>query len=271
MAWYDANLAQWPVPYEAITVPTRCGDTHIIASGPKDAPPLVLLHGAMANALTWVPNVAALSQTHRTYAVDILGESVKSAAVHLPHKGPEHADWLTDMFDRLGIQKSHVVGLSLGGWLAMQLAVYAPERVNRLVLMSPALFMRQNMGFMMRAVLAALLPSRRTVHGFLRYIIAPQHPVDDSIVEGMWLIFKYQRPNLNVPATLADDQLRRIHAPTLFLIGEYEVLYHPQAAVERAKRLIPNVRAEIVRNAGHTLNFEQTEMVNSLILHFLSG
>jgi pimeloyl-ACP methyl ester carboxylesterase len=189
----------------------------------------------------------------------------------LPRKGAEHAAWLTDMFDRLDIQQPHVVGLSFGGWLTLQLAICAPERVNRMVLMSPALFMRQNLGFLMRVTLAALLPSRRTVHEFLRYIIAPQHPVDDRIVEGMRLTLKYQRLNLNIPTALTDDQLRRIHTPTLFLVGQYEVLYHPQAAIERAKRLIPNVRAEIVPNAGHALNFEQSETVNSLILRFLSA
>jgi pimeloyl-ACP methyl ester carboxylesterase len=196
---------------------------------------------------------------------------VKSPAAHLPRKGSDQADWLTDVFAGLGIQKPHVVGLSFGGLLTLHLAIYAPERVNRTVVMSPALFMRQNMGFSLRAAVAALMPSRRTVHGFLRYLIAPQNPVDEGIVEGMRLTLKYQRLNLNIPAALTDDLLRRIQAPTLFLVGEYEVMYAPLAVVERAKRLIPNVQAEIVRNAGHALNLEQPETVNSLILNFLAA
>src|SRR5687767_9112104 len=71
MAAYDAVLAKWPVAYQEITVPTRLGATHVIASGASDAPPLVLLRAAMATATVWRPNVEALSEHCRVYAVDV--------------------------------------------------------------------------------------------------------------------------------------------------------------------------------------------------------
>jgi hypothetical protein len=45
LAAYDAALRLWPVPYEEMDIPTQCGMTHVVVSGPKDAPPVVLLHG----------------------------------------------------------------------------------------------------------------------------------------------------------------------------------------------------------------------------------
>ena len=80
MAAYDAVLAKWPVAYEDIVVPTRLGATHVIASGPADGSPLVLLHAAMATATVWRPNVEGLSEHFRVYAVDIVGQGGRSVA-----------------------------------------------------------------------------------------------------------------------------------------------------------------------------------------------
>jgi hypothetical protein len=60
-AAYHAALARWPVPHESVFVDTRFGRTHVVVSGPENAPPLVLLHGATLTATQWVPNVEALS------------------------------------------------------------------------------------------------------------------------------------------------------------------------------------------------------------------
>jgi hypothetical protein len=84
MASYDAVLALWPVPYESFDVPTRFGKTHVIASGPKEAQPLVLLHATSASATMWFPNIADLSREFRVYALDIIGDAGKSVVSHLP-------------------------------------------------------------------------------------------------------------------------------------------------------------------------------------------
>src|SRR5689334_834092 len=65
MAAYDAVLANWPVAYESLSIPTRLGRTHVIASGPASAPPVILLHSLAASAAVWQPNVAALSPHFR--------------------------------------------------------------------------------------------------------------------------------------------------------------------------------------------------------------
>lgn len=65
-AAYEAVLKEWPVPYEDIFIPTRFGNTHVIASGPKNAPPLALLHPAGGGGVIWVRNVGPFSQHYRT-------------------------------------------------------------------------------------------------------------------------------------------------------------------------------------------------------------
>ena len=77
-AAYDAALKTWPVPFEELDVPTPFGTTHVIVTGPKDAPPLVLLHGYMATSVMWGPNVGDFSQRYRVYAIDTMGQPSKT-------------------------------------------------------------------------------------------------------------------------------------------------------------------------------------------------
>ena len=67
-AAYATILKQWPVPYEELYIPTRFGDTHVIASGSRENPPLVLFHSAGSGAVQWYRNVGPLSWHYRTYA-----------------------------------------------------------------------------------------------------------------------------------------------------------------------------------------------------------
>ena len=73
-AAYAATLAAWPVPFHSLCVPTRAGRTHVIASGPKDAPPLVLLPMTFISATMWMYNMADLSRSYRVYALDTIGD-----------------------------------------------------------------------------------------------------------------------------------------------------------------------------------------------------
>ena len=78
LAAYDAAMKLWPVPYEEMEIPSRFGMTHVVASGPRDAPPLVLLHGYWATLTMWTPNIADFSKDYRVYAIDVMGQPSKS-------------------------------------------------------------------------------------------------------------------------------------------------------------------------------------------------
>ena len=76
---YDAYVARWPVELEELDVPTRYGSVHVLAWGPRDGRPVLLLHAASMAATSWAPNVAALAEAGlRCYAPDHIGEAGKS-------------------------------------------------------------------------------------------------------------------------------------------------------------------------------------------------
>jgi pimeloyl-ACP methyl ester carboxylesterase len=138
MAAYDAALGDWPVPYEEIDLPTRLGVTRVIASGLPDAPPLVLLPSFAGSATVWRLNVGGLSPHYRSYAIDVIGQPGKSVATRRIRRRRQFAEWLTDVLDGLGVKRTSVVGRSFGGFLALNQASLTPERIERVVLISPA-------------------------------------------------------------------------------------------------------------------------------------
>ena len=68
-----------------------------------------------------------------------------------------------------------------------------------------------------------------------------------------------------------DEEFKQMTAPTLLLIGDHEIMYEPQKALDCATRLIPNLQVELILDANHMLNSDQPERVDARILKFLAG
>ena len=135
---YREILRLWPVPSEQLTVPTREGDTFVVACGPPGAPPLLLLPGSGANAAMWMVDVATWAQDFRVYAVDVPGEPGLSAPSRPALASEAYALWLDDVLRELGVARVSIVGISLGGWLALDYAIRRPDKVERLALLCPS-------------------------------------------------------------------------------------------------------------------------------------
>src|SRR4051794_20884435 len=73
---------------------TRQGDTHVLVAGPADAPPPVLVHGALASSAHATAELGPLLERHCVYAPDVIGQSVKSVDARVPLDGPALGEWL---------------------------------------------------------------------------------------------------------------------------------------------------------------------------------
>lgn len=273
LASYDAALAKWPVPYESIHVPTRFGSTHVIASGPKGAPPLVLLHAYGTSATMWLPNVAELSKTYRTYMIDTIGDANKSIYSRPIKSRPEGVEWLSDVLDGLKIEQAHLGGISYGGWLTLNFAMAAPHRLKRVVLLAPAASIAPlSWMFYVRFLAPVLFPTKWVVDSAFRWMSGTGEVVDQGLAEQMYLAIKHFRfpKGGTYPTVFTDDELQSVRVPTLLLIGGREVIYDPNSAIDRATRFIPNIQAAIVPGAGHLPSAEQPAVVNRYILDFLN-
>lgn len=280
LAAYDAALEEWPVPYTALEVQTGLGRTHVIASGPPDATALVLLPSFAGSATSWRLNVAGLSRHHRTYAVDVIGQPGKSLANRRIRNRLEFARWFVDLLDGLGVERASIVGCSFGGFLALNQAQLTPERVDRVVLISPVgVFASQDwkLIYLMRVRAPILKLLRRlkgdkTAPSLADLSRAGPRPVPKDVrwsAQMAVTMAEAPRVSLITPPVFSRAQLRRIRAPTLLLIGDQERLYPPAKALALAQARMPGLEGAVVPDADHIAAMAQPEDVNQRILRFL--
>jgi pimeloyl-ACP methyl ester carboxylesterase len=269
---YDQTLSEWQVPYEIWHVETRFGMTHVIASGPREADPLVLLHGYGFSSTHWVDNIKALSEKHRVYAVDFPGDLNKSVMTVPIETKQDCAAWFADVLDGLSIDKTNIMGLSYGGFLALVIGIYLPERIKKIVTMSPGASLQpQSKRFFLRCIFAWLFPSRKQLNKFMDYMCAKGNTVNAALRNQFIIAMQNCNPRVKVFASyLSDEELASIKSPTLLMIGEHDVQYNPLMAIRRANRLLPNWQTILVKGAGHGLPMERPDVVNAHSLAFLA-
>jgi pimeloyl-ACP methyl ester carboxylesterase len=278
LAAYDALLAKWPVPYEAREMPTAFGVTHVIVSGPPDAPPIVLFHAMLATALVWRPNVEGLSRHFRIYAVDIIGQFGKSRSSRPIRRRRDYADWTSELFDALGISRASVVGNSYGAFLALSLASLSPTRVDRVVMINPAgvfasilpLLFRMLLGGLTMALVPAAKRPKLTVASMLgRNVQLSPDDMEWADLVSLVAWNRKMRPNAIFPKLFSQAELRAIRTPTLLLMGDNDLLYDPESTLKRAQERMPSLEAQIVPNAHHMAALARPDDVNARITQFL--
>lgn len=278
LAWYDACLAALPVACESLTVPTRYGETHLLACGPADAPPLILLHGTEGTALSWRHQFADLSATYRVYALDVIGSAGKSAPVRPEYNSAAYAEWLADVLDALQVDSATFIGISNGCWLIFKLAALAPERIHRVVLLSvngmvpvrfPFHLARYRFADALRNLAGDYLITRPLVRrAFMRTVRSGQ-VVDEHEIEWFYVLARHYR-FAYPPGRLHDDDQRLLTAPSLLLMGERDLFFDRRAAIAQARRILPGLRhAEILPGVGHGMIIDHPALVNAHILAFL--
>jgi len=248
---YDSVLDRSPVPIERFQASTRYGSTFVVAAGEKESPPIILLHGSGMNSIMWLGDIGEYSKEYRVFAVDMPGEPGRSDERQLPFGDSSYADWLSDVFTALGIEKARLVGLSLGAWLALKFAISHPENVSRLVLLAPAGIGSQRGAFLISALLHSLM-GKRGMERLYRKVNGNQ-PMPEVMLRYQLLIgqhFNFRRETIPL---FSDAELRGLTVPTMIFVGAKDVMLHSEETAKRVERLLPHVNMNVLPDAGHAL------------------
>lgn len=265
MAEYDRILQRWPQPNKQRIIPTNQGDTFVISSGAPDGSPVLLLHGSTTNAALWINDAAVLGETRRVYALDIIGEPGKSAEARPGYDSAVYARWLADVMDALNIKKAALAGNSLGGWLALSLAVHMPERVSALILLAPAGLAPVRRSFILRLLPCALL-SRRGAQHFNHLLFGKAH-IPEEVYGYAELLRRHYNPRPLKFPIFTDAQIAALTMPVLFIGGEIDPLLPTKKGAKRLARLLPEADVRIAPGLSHAIIDTAPDMAAFLDKH----
>ncbi|MEV6070706.1 alpha/beta fold hydrolase [Nocardia sp. NPDC052001] len=263
---YREVLRDWPVPAEQRTIPTREGDTFVLVSGPEAAPPVVLLHGSGANSGTWRGDIPSWARHFRVYAVDLVGEPGGSAPSR-PKLGTEAiALWLDDVLAGLGLSETAVVGMSLGGWHALDYAIRRPERVTALALLCPGGIGKQRYGWLLEAIVPRLL-GRRDLRGSAQATTGLYGAELEPILDDIVLTFTHFKPRTERLPRFTDEQLRGLPMPVLAIVGDQDAMLDSAETARRIRASVPDATVLMLPGVGHAILGQTDPVLNFLTAH----
>jgi pimeloyl-ACP methyl ester carboxylesterase len=287
----SVRLSTWrEVAWDAMTRTADLGPDRLayVELGTGDGPPVLLLHGLGGNWTVWLENLPALAARRRVLAVDLPGFG-RSAPASDGISIPGYARTVRRFCAALGVETADVVGNSLGGWVAAELALHDPARVRTLTLVDaagivPTRAERWKAVSMMRGAQAmAPLAPRFRAHVASRPKLrrmALKYTVDDPAGLAADLVYMALPPAPDPgfgPAFTAArrswsdawcDRLTEIECPTLIVWGGRDALLPLRHAREFARRIRTSELA-VVEDAGHLPMLERPGRFNELLLSFL--
>jgi pimeloyl-ACP methyl ester carboxylesterase len=203
-------------------------------------------------------NIPALLKHRTVIGIDLLGEAGMSVQ-DKPIGGPEdEAHWLDDALAGLGLDRAHLMGVSIGGWTAVNYAVHCPSRAASLTLLDPVLTFAPIPAKALLVSAGLFLPVPDAVRRRVFSWISGGVDVDDSLPEAALISAGSADYVLRkaMPKLFTDDQLRSLDLPVLALIAGRSVMLDAARATARARNLLPRGQVELWPAASHAINGE---------------
>ncbi|MEX2476998.1 MAG: alpha/beta fold hydrolase [Gracilimonas sp.] len=255
---------------------------------------LILIHGLGSYLPAWSMNIDELSQHFKVIALDLPGYGQSSKDTE-QHTIPFFAESVEQLMNELQIERTSLIGHSMGGQIALYISAHSPEKIEKLVLSAPAgfeQFTEQHKAAFAATVspeaIAAATDSMIAQNmnvNFVEFPESAQFIIDDRIALKQSEDFDdYARAQsesvfamLNEPVW---DLLSEIEQPTLVIYGNQDALIpnrylNPQlttkTVAEAGVERMPNADLQMIDQAGHFVHFEQAEIFNQAVIEFLNN
>lgn len=241
--------------------------------------PLILLHGFTGSTQSWQPHIEEFSHQYQTIAVDLLGHGkTESPAAPSLYRMEHAAQDIIELLKAISPEPAHLLGYSMGGRLALYLAVFYPQYFRSLILesASPGLESAQHRQERIASDEAlALKIEREGIEKFVEYW--ENIPLFATQNNEIRIKLRQQRLQNN-PIGLANslrgigtgvqpslwDKLPEIQMPVLLITGDLDKKFTEMG--QQMQKLIPNAKQVIIPNAGHTVHLEHPEIFSQTVL-----
>lgn len=246
---------------------------------------VVLLNGTSGHIEAWTRNIRALAEKYRVIAYDYPGHGFSTlASGDLVIK--DYTDHLNGLLDALGLDRVHLAGESLGGWVAIKYGLMHPERLHSIILSAPGgrMIKKSSMDRVSPVSAKAVRePTPENVRERLAVVIHDKKDISDELVEmrqaiysregfyeSMEAIMALQVPEIREENQVTDQDYADLRVPTLLIWPDHEPTGGTDTG-ERLAALIPDGDLLIVPDSAHWPQWESPALVNEKILAFIEG
>jgi 2-hydroxymuconate-semialdehyde hydrolase len=244
--------------------------------------PLIMLHGSgpgVSATANWQYNIEPLSRRFHVLAPDIVGFGATERPEHVVYSLRSWTDHVWAFLNAHHIERTAIVGNSLGGRIALQMATDHPERVSRMVLMgSPGVGMTPTEGL---AALRAYEPSHEAMRNLLRnyFAVNPSLITDElvairyeaSIADGAYEAYRamfFDPRHKGSELGITAQEVRAIKTPTLLVHGREDKVV-PLAVSVTMLDLLPNADLHVFSRCGHWTQIERADEFSALVADYL--
>jgi pimeloyl-ACP methyl ester carboxylesterase len=229
--------------------------------------PLVLIHGAGGDYLSWPAKIRRLAG-YRVYTPDLPGHG-KSRGYGL-QRISAYGEKILDWFNKVGLTRVFLGGHSMGGAIALWIAIHHPDRLRGLILMGTGASLPVNLSLIEELTSPQGYPN--AVDNICRWSFSPQ--TESKLIDNVRKQMLKNRPTVMqgdfraCDAYDLTDQLDQVQTPTLILVGEQDKMTPLRFSEELAEG-ISGSKLKVIPRAGHMVVLEQSERVTEWIRSFL--
>lgn len=283
--WMYLKQLSFSQRYLTVTVNGRPVCTRLAESGDPAKPHVVLLHGTGGHWETFAPNLAALSEHFHCIAIDMIGNGFTDKP-DFDYEIPVYVEHVLAVMDSLGIERAHLVAMSLGAWVAAAIAVSHPGRADRLILMSPAgkEASAANMArIRAERTKAVNEPTWESLHAVFAHLIADERNRLPDLIGLRQAIYQredtratidrlliLQDPDVRDRNLIPEAGWRSMASPVTVVASGRDHGVYQETATSIAK-LIPNATVLEMPDVRHWPHFEDPEVFNAAAVAFLAG
>ncbi len=271
---YEEALETFPKPSRVHDVKTMFGVVRVYEYLPKErqeATPLVFFHGHYASSLMWEPNLKAFLGSAPIYLLDFIDEPGLSRQRRAFKNDQEQAMYLEEVFKKLKLGKFHLIGVSLGGWKAVNYTYYYPRRVTSLVLLDPvSVFSRLS-----KEIVFRYLGSLFKEYDMVQYLLnGEQLPKENPFVKTISMAMSDFYFGTAFPLGTRKKALKSMTCPVLAIMAGNSPLHDGAQGMKSGRKWVKVIEIENWKDASHALSFELADEVNEkigLFIHRIEG
>ncbi|MDY7221182.1 alpha/beta fold hydrolase [Halalkalibacterium halodurans] len=274
---YDSQVRGLRIDYEELYVNTRYGETHVLKIGNPDAKPVIFFHGGNSTSAFSLSKNLHLFKDYLVHAPSTIGHPGKSVQKVLSSSTLEYGEWASDVIESLGYKEMICIGESFGGGILTKLMCTSPDRISKSILLVPAgISNASKYKLMLSMGIPMLLYLITKKEEWFKRAFLPMATLNESIdhetLQMIRTTFHHVKVNPNMPTNVKANEIRNYTSPTLLFAGENDVLFPGEKVIKRAKDIIPNVEAHLLRKCGHLYfsSEERMKYIKQIVNDFLS-